>query len=112
MNKISRLLLLCSTLVSTANADDTHSNFDSKGLTALTDFDARATNILTTAATNNKFDESLILINQAGVGAFAYVDQSNGAGNFVAINQDARVHGASAVVFQVGSNNRAVINQH
>ena len=60
------------------------------------------------------FDENVALINQTGDGTvvFASVDQSGGAGNLAVISQDASSNSAVAVVMQVGSNNRALVNQH
>ena len=60
------------------------------------------------------FDENVALINQTGNGTvvLAAVDQSGGAGNLAVIQQDASTNSAVAVVMQVGTNNRAIVNQH
>ena len=121
--QISFVLLLCAMLISPAHAGSSDvgageadlSNFESKTLTTASDFAARNVEINALGAAKNKFDENVALINQmdvAGHTTFASIDQSGGSGNFAAIMQDARVNSASAMIFQVGSGNRAMVNQH
>ena len=120
---ISFVLLLSAMLISPAHAGNSDigageadlSNFESKALTAASDFAARNVEINALTAAKNKFDENVALVNQIdapGHTTFAFIDQSGGRGNFAAIMQDARVNSASAMIFQVGSGNRAIINQH
>ena len=51
------------------------------------------------------------LISQTGDGNIAYINQSNGAGNFAAIIQDTSASAGVGYIMQSGASNRAVINQ-
>ena len=120
---ISFVLLSCAMSISPAHAGSPDigageadlSHLESRALTAASDFAARNVEINVLAAAKNKFDENVALINQIDVpghATFASVNQSGGSGNFAAIMQDGRVNSASAMILQVGSGNRAIINQH
>lgn len=123
MNKYLVTVLLSAVLITPADASDAdigpgetaNTTFESKALEGIADFAGRNAQINAQLAAGTRFSENLVLINQIngdGHDTYAYVNQSGGAGNFAVIMQDARAHSASAVVFQVGSGNRAVINQH
>lgn len=89
--------------------------FESAALERISDFAARNVQINAELASGAKYGENVVLINQIngnGHDTYAYVNQSGGTGNVAAIMQDARVNSATAMVFQAGSGNRAVINQH
>lgn len=78
------------------------------------DFLTRSAAITAIAITTpTAYDDNVAVVNQGELGGpnFAYVDQSGGAGNFAAVMQDG-TNPASAVVLQVGSLNRAIVNQH
>ena len=89
-------------------------------LTNAADFSTRQTALsdllVDTFADNSvaAFDENVALINQTGDGTtvLAIIDQSGGVGNLAVIQQDASSNSAVAVVTQLGSNNRALVNQH
>ena len=105
--------LLAFALIATAHAGST--DFDPGVLTALSDFTSRNAEIITLANTSNQYTENIALVNQNNpnnIEAYAYIDQSGGSGNFAAIMQDDSASAAAAVVFQVGSGSRAIINQH
>lgn len=95
--------------------ESSSTTFESKALEGIADFAGRNAEINAELATGMKFSENVVLVNQlnaVGHETFAYVNQSGGAGNLAVIMQDARMNSATAMVFQVGSGNRAIVNQH
>ena len=87
-------------------------------LTSTADFAARQTalsDLVSGKIADNSapaFDENVALVNQTGDSVFASIDQSGGAGNLALIQQDGSSNKAVAVVMQIGTNNRAIVNQH
>lgn len=55
--------------------------------------------------------QNVALVAQSGTGNNAYIQQSDGNGNFAATIQDTTV-GAAAYTVQSGNSNRAVVYQH
>jgi hypothetical protein len=88
--------------------------FDAKELMTANEFSARNTEIAAIVKSAKRFDENVAIVNQTSDGeheVFAYISQSGGHGNLAAISQDGRQQSAVALVFQSGSNARAIINQ-
>lgn len=123
MNKHLFAVLLSAVLITPAHAADADigpgetatTTFESKALESIADFAGRNAQIKVDLAAGTKYSENVVLINQIsgpGHDTYAYVNQSGGTGNLAVIMQDARVNSASAMIFQSGSGNRAVINQH